>query len=407
MNIFCFGNAQNEFEEVMNILEKKKSIQNSKKFDYNGKNKIISFKSHSSPFNDNNINHNQKKTSSLFEIIDYPYKQNHKDIKLNKAHIQQESNITLKDGITKMIFEYKNKYKNPKEEDTIEESLIHEAKNYGKHSNKKKNDNKNYSIIFNDYYESLSKEKNNKESKDLKSFKTNLLTKFNKIEKVKKGKVKKRKGIPIKNSLFYDTIVTNNTDLLNEKNTQYQSTNSYNIADNIIPIKDNKKNKLKNIPRNKRNKINGLYRSIVTENSNIKENTFIRKQLTLNKINNNNNMTMKINFKNKTTKGKKCLKEYNTNKNIAIKIPNTSYIVQKRNKITIDNNDIKHQLINFKSMKNIQISKIKSHSKFIAINQNNNKDYKTYKPTSSKACIYKIKKSNLTLRKSYKKLFIN
>ena len=106
MNIYCCSSQEDEFIEAMNTLENEKRKQNEKynyysqlNFVYNNNNfpkKINSLDTRDPSLT--GININRHKNSSFLEIIDYPFSQN------------KSSNITDKNGETKLMIEYINKY---------------------------------------------------------------------------------------------------------------------------------------------------------------------------------------------------------------------------------------------------------------------------------------------------------
>ena len=108
MNLLCSSNQENEFIEAMNTLENEKIKQNQKN---NSPNNLISLTTRDPSLTGiNELKHNLKKTSSILEIIDYPFGQNSR--KISEMHFKGESSLTDKNGETELMVEYMNKYKN-------------------------------------------------------------------------------------------------------------------------------------------------------------------------------------------------------------------------------------------------------------------------------------------------------
>ena len=115
MNIFCSPEHEREFIEAMNTLENEKikeTEKNNLNNNYNqlkySSNQNISLTKRESSINE--FKHNLKKSLSILEIIDYPFKQNSR--KKSKIHLQDESNITDKNGETELLIEYTKNYMN-------------------------------------------------------------------------------------------------------------------------------------------------------------------------------------------------------------------------------------------------------------------------------------------------------
>ena len=241
MNYICEHKTQKEFDEIINTLEKKNDLNTTKNIYENesiNKNKIVSVTIHNSPF----INkHNLGNSSSLFEIIDYPYITSNKDSKiLEKYHMLNESNVTKKDGVTKLLLDYLSKHQislEQKPNDDLYKKINQDINYIGNANNIDKNNDSKKSLDFIsfDFFGDISEKVNqckNKEDllyKKIQKCEMKYVPKERKIKSIKNESIEKK----INNtSMFSKNNSSRETDLFSIKKLKGKDINVFGITDN-------------------------------------------------------------------------------------------------------------------------------------------------------------------------------
>ncbi len=353
MKLFCSSDPDDGIIEALNTLENKKIKEKEKE-----KGNIIHLNTKNSSLAE--IKHKSKKSSSLLEIIDYPFTYNSR--KISEIHIRGESNITDKNGETELVIDYINNYMN---KNNLNGNILFKNNildNYNKQLNLNKenkrytdsnnNINDDYSdslIINNDYNCSIISQNNNSGNKKKEySNKTNIentpllnnskiLNTINNIDNNNNNnKIKKRDSL-VKNSFLSNKIKKN------KKYLQHPSKN--NSINNSILYKTNTSKK--SIPFNTNNY------SKDTDLS--KENNMIKKKSESIGLFRNYN-------KEKNTK--------ETKNNVKEKVKDIPIGKDNKNNYYINNNNINN--INY------NITCIKKNNKYSNEKQNNISNYKLF-----------------------------
>ena len=358
MKLFCSSDPDDGIIEALNTLENKKIKEKEKIIHLNSKNSSLA-----------EIKHNSKKSSSLLEIIDYPFSYNSR--KISEIHIKGESNITDKNGETELMIDYINNYMN---KNNLNGNILFKNNildNYNKQLKLKKenkrytdsnnNINDDYSdslIINNDYNCSIISQNNNNGNKKKKySNKTNIenspllnnskiLNIINNIDINNNNNniIKKRDSL-VKNSFLSNKIKKN------KKYLQHPSKND--SINNSILCKTNTSKK--SIPFNKNNYSKDT--DLSKENNNIKKkNESIslfrnyNKEKNTKEIKNNVKEKVKDIPTGKDNKNNYCINNNNINYNINCIQEKNKYLNEKQNNIS---NYKKFDIINRHIIKSI------------------------------------------------------